>query len=396
MEPIRARLAGGSHGDGRARSATPVRREGPRGRAQVWLAGRGTFLAAVACCVWVAATTATASAQPATKLQVYTKPIEPFAFQRNGRAAGFSIELWDRVAREMDVRYELHWVQTVGEVIEAVRTRRADVGVAAISITAEREASIDFSTPFYESGLSILVNAQGRSAVSSILESVLTWDFLKLCGVLLGLLVVTAHLVWFFERKRNPEQFPEPYLQGVWESAWWAISTILSGGCDAKGPMVLGGRIVGAFWMLVCIIVITYFTAAITTIMTVNQLTSDISGPRDLPGLSVATVSGSTAERYLRSRRAKVRGFRTIDGAYAALNTKQVRAVVYDAPILMYHQSRSGNPQQMVVGRLFERQNYGIAMPANSPHRRAINQVLRLREEGFIDELNARWFGDES
>lgn len=339
---------------------------------------------------------APSATQDQRTLQVYTKPVEPFAFMRNGRPAGFSIDLWDRIAREMNVRYEVHWVRTVPELIDAVRTRRADVAVAAISITSEREAAIDFSTPFYESGLSILVNAEGKSTLDSVLEAIMTWDFLKICGVLFGLLVVTAHLVWLFERKLNPEQFPEPYLRGVWESGWWAISTILSGGCDAKGPMALAGRIVGAFWMLVCIIVITYFTAAITTIMTVNQLTSDINGPNDLPGQNVATVRGSTAERYVRGRHAKVRAVTTIDDAYAALNNRQVRAVVYDAPMLMYHARQAGGGRQMVVGRLFERQNYGIGLVQDSPHRKAINQaLLRLREEGFLDELSARWFGED-
>lgn len=145
--------------------------------------------------------------------------------------------------------------------------------------------------------------------------------------MLLILLVVCAHLVWFFERKANPEQFPQPYGKGLWESSWWAISTILSGGCDAKGPNHVAGRIFGAIWMLTCIIVITYFTAAITTVMTVSQLQSDINGPNDLPGKDVATVAGSTAEKYLNSHGAKVHTFPTIDEAFAAMDKKDVDAV---------------------------------------------------------------------
>jgi polar amino acid transport system substrate-binding protein len=207
------------------------------------------------------------------------------------------------------------------------------------------------------------------------------------------ILVLTGHLIWLFERKRNPEQFPETYLKGVWESSWWAISTILSGGCDAKGPNALGGRIVGAAWMLVCIVFITYFTASITTIMTVNQLTSDINGPRDLPGKTVATVQGSTAETYLKNNRVAPKVYPSIDAAFTALGKKQVQAVVYDSPMLLYH-LKSAPPDQQVVGGLFQRQNYGIAVPQGSPHRKAINEaLLKLRESGVLDELNAKWFG---
>jgi polar amino acid transport system substrate-binding protein len=328
-------------------------------------------------------------------LVVYTKPIEPFAFERNGKATGFSLDLWDRLAKDLGLTYELRWGKSVKDVIDVVAARQADVGVAAISITSEREKIIDFSQPFYEAGLSILVNAQPGSATSAIFETLASVETLKLLGILALFLLVTGHLVWLFERKINPEQFPEPYGKGVWESSWWAISTILSGGCDAKGPVALGGRIVGAMWMLICIVVITYFTAVITTIMTVNQLTSDINGPSDLPGKKVATVKGTTAEAYLLERGAKVSAFDTIDQAYAALANNDVKAVVYDEPILRYHVSTTGGSEERVVGPLFQRQNYGIAVQQDSPYRKRINEaLLRLREEGVLDEFQKKWFGD--
>jgi polar amino acid transport system substrate-binding protein len=353
--------------------------------------------AGVAWWIGVLALVVAAGAARAEQLRVYTKPIEPFSFQEDGKALGFSIDLWERVAREANVTYELHWVKKVGDVIDALKDKQADVGIAAISITSEREAVVDFSTPYYESGLGILARAEGQSAVGVILDAVLSMAFLKIILALVLLLLVTAHLIWFFERHRNPDQFPKPYRRGIWESAWWAISTILSGGCDAKGPMHVGGRIIGAFWMLICIVVITYFTAAITTIMTVNQLTSDITGAKDLPGQQVATVKGTTAEKYLRDHRAKVSTYDTIDQAFDALDRHDVKAVVYDEPVLLYHLKISGARDQAVVGRLFERQNYGIGLQDNSPYRKAINgALLKLRENGTLDELNTKWFGDQN
>jgi polar amino acid transport system substrate-binding protein len=331
-----------------------------------------------------------------TPLKIYTKPIEPFAYESEGKAVGFSIDLWDRLAKEAGITYELHWVKTVDEVIDAVKKKEADGGIAAISITAEREKVVDFSQPFYESGLGILVNASGQSSTAAMIKSFFSADFLKLCAVLLVLLVITAHLLWLFERKRNPEQFPASYFSGVWESAWWAISTILSGGCDNKGPIVIGGRIVGAFWMLTSIVLVAYFTASATAIMTVSQLSSDINGPADLPGKKVATVKGSTTERYLKAQRVVVRGYGTIDEAYVALSKKEVAAVVFDAPILLYHANTDTSAQHKVVGRLFQKQSYGIALQQNSPHRKAINEaLLKLRETGYLDELNTRWFGNQ-
>src|SRR5687768_14723547 len=334
-----------------------------------------------------------APAPPPAKLQVYTKPIEPFSFQRDGKDLGFALDLWQRVAAKIGAEYEVHWVATVGDLIEAVKTKNADVGIAAISITSEREKSVDFTTPYYESGLAILTRAQGKGIFALMKETFWTKGMAKGALVLLLLLVICAHLVWFFERRANAEQFPQPYGKGLWESSWWAISTILSGGCDAKGPNHVAGRLFGAIWMLTCIVVITYFTAAITTVMTVSQLQSDINGPNDLPGKDVATVGGSTAERYLNSHGAKVHAFPTIDEAFAAMDKKEVDAVVYDEPILSYHVNVAGAGGQTVVG-LFERQNYGIALQPGSPLRKQINTILlELSEEGVIDELREKWFG---
>ena len=49
---------------------------------------------------------------------------------------------------------------TVPELIDALKAGGADVGLGALSITAEREAVMDFSHPYYKSGLQILVSGR--------------------------------------------------------------------------------------------------------------------------------------------------------------------------------------------------------------------------------------------
>ena len=76
---------------------------------------------------------------------------------KNGRLAGYSIELWGRVVREArlpfdpDTGYKV--VENVTQMLDELRSGRANAGVAAVSITSEREKAIDFSYPFKESGL---------------------------------------------------------------------------------------------------------------------------------------------------------------------------------------------------------------------------------------------------
>lgn len=330
----------------------------------------------------------------AEKLRVYTKPIEPFSFTKDGRAAGFSLELWQRVAQEAGLEYEVTWVKTMPDLMEALRAGKADVAVAAISITSEREKNIDFSQPYYESGLQILVNKTNRGSSGLLLAALLNWDFARLLGVLALGLIASSHLLWWFERRRNPDDFPPGYARGVWESLWWTSSVLITGGCENKSPRGVGGRLVAVLWMLTGILLVSYVTASVTSALTVRSLSTGIQGPGDLPGQAIGTIAGSTAEKYLGDHKLDFRAYDSVEAATDALIGLQVKAVVYDAPVLLYRANQESGGQVVVVGRLFEKQNYGIGLQQDSRYRKAINQaLLKLAEEGYLAELRRKYFG---
>ena len=333
-----------------------------------------------------------------TKVRVVTKPIEPFSFMQNGKTVGFSIDLWEAVAKEAGLQFEMQNVETVPQMLDALKAKQADVAIAAISITAERHAMMDFSQPYYDSGLQILVAgnvaANRGNFATNITRQFFNWSTLRVLGSVLLVMFVISHLVWWFERRRNAEMYPEPYAPGVWESFWWTISMLCTGGCEAKGPMGVPARLIAILWMVVSIVLIAYFTAAVTTEMTVKSLTGDISGPGDLPGIKVGTVAGSTAETWLRNNKAKVSSYPDVASAIAVLNSGELKAVVYDAPVLRYYLSKKVGTRLRLVGPTFEKQFYVIGLQEQSPLRLPINRaLLALNERGFMDELQKKWFG---
>lgn len=342
----------------------------------------------------LAQTTAT---QP-QKLRVITRNLEPFSFEQDKRRVGFAAELWDNVAREAGFEYEVAVTDTAKNIIAAVQNKTADVGVGAISITADREKVIDFSQPFYESGLDILIvgGSGGFSTVWQILSNLLSWQILGGVAALIVVMLIVSHLVWMYEHKINSEMWPEKYSHGMWESFWWSISIFLVGGADNKGPVGVGGRIVAIVWMLLSIVAIALLTASLSAALTVNSLQGDISGPRDLPNKTVATIGGSAAETWLQNHGCKVSTFPDINACIDALKKGSVKAVVFDAPILKYALKNSGDDKLMTVGNLFDRNNYGFALQQDSPLRETINQaLLSLHEQGVTDALEKRWFGDD-
>ena len=342
---------------------------------------------------------APAATNPAAKIRVVTRNLEPFSFEKEGRRVGYAAELWDQLARETKLDYEVKVVNSAAEIIEELKNKTADVGVGAISVTAKREEVIDFTQPFYESGLQVLVNGGSGSFADSIFSLVKNLFNIELIGAFLLLMLtvfVISHLVWRFEHPLNGDQWPEDYKKGMLESFWWTISTLLVGGADNKGPIGVGGRIVAIVWMLLSIVLVSLLTASFTTTLTVNTLKGDINGPSDLPGRKVATVKGSTTETWLTAKGAKVVPYATVTECVAALKVKDVDAVVYDAPVLQYEAGKLNDEKLQMVGPVFERQNYSFALQQDSALREHLNQaLLKLTEQGVGNDLRKKYFGED-
>jgi ABC-type amino acid transport substrate-binding protein len=258
---------------------------------------------------------------------------------------------------------------------------------------------IDFSQPFYESGLQVLVAGGGGSFADNIFQLIKNLFSLELIGMFLLLMAamfVISHLVWRYEHKVNGDQWPEDYKSGIWESFWWTLSTLLVGGADNKGPVGIGGRIVAIVWMLLSIVLVSLLTASFTTTLTINTLKGDINGPGDLPGRKVATVKGSTTETWLNAKGAKVIPLDDAVACIAALRDGKVQAVVYDAPVLQYEAAKLNDEKLQMVGPVFERQNYAFALQQDSPLREKLNQaILTMHERGIGIELRKKYFGEE-
>ena len=324
-------------------------------------------------------------------VRVATKPLAPFVIKENDRWAGFSIDLWDKIAQDNGWKYEWVEVKTVTDQLAAVGNGSADVAMAGISITPEREAAVDFSHPYFNAGLQIMVPAGGDRSLSNMLRAVITPSLLRLLGIGLLVTMIMAHLIWLIERSANPE-FPRAYLPGVLEGLWYTIGSMGGNFMDER-PVTVIRKLVQMAWVVIGIILIAQFTASITSTLTVEKLGSSIQGPGDLPGKSVATVRGSTAARYLDSQHIAYTPVEKIDDAYDLLAVERVQAVVYDAPVLLYHAATEGKGSVQTTGPIFKEETYGIALPTGSPLRKPINEaLLRLKQDGTYEEIYNKWF----
>ncbi|MDX1415271.1 MAG: transporter substrate-binding domain-containing protein, partial [Candidatus Promineifilaceae bacterium] len=319
------------------------------------------------------------------------KEIEPFVFVEQDRFTGFSIDLWKEVALHAGLNFEIVKVETVAEQLDAVKSGKADVAIAAISMTPEREEDLDFSYPYFRAGLQILTVGEPVSIFSQLFSFVFSSGFLVgLAGIMVILLVI-GHIVWLVERQNNPD-FPRGYWNGVWEGLWWAAVTVTTVGYGDKTVKDKWGRLLGIFWMFAGLFLVANFTAFVTAEATVSRLETSINGIEDLSGKRVVTIEGTTPADYLQKEGIPFRSTKTVEEAYSLLENDRADAIVYDAPVLQYHVASTPHTGLKLVGSPFQHDDYGIAMAPNSKYEEVINQaLLELQVNGTYDELLAKW-----
>lgn len=86
----------------------------------------------------------------------------PFEFKNEkGEFTGFDVQLWDAIAKDLKLDYKWQTMDFNG-IIPALQSKSIDAAIAGITIKSSREQVVDFSYPYYDAGLVILVRADNN------------------------------------------------------------------------------------------------------------------------------------------------------------------------------------------------------------------------------------------
>ena len=333
------------------------------------------------------------------QVTVATKALEPFVFADSEAAdgsglRGYSIDVWNEIAERLGL--QTTWVvqESVGDILESTRNGDVDLAMAGISMTAERETFVDFSHPYYDSGLQVAVKPGADKATwRTIVELLTSRAVLTLVGGLLLLTTMVAHVVWWTERRHNHE-FPQSYRKGIGEALWWSSVSVVTGGEAVKNINRPLSRLFAVGWMVVGLFLFTFVTAQAASVITINGLQSDIAGIEDLPGRSVVTVEDTVADAYLREFNVPFQPISNLEEALEGVADGTYDAVVYDSPILAYRASTDYSGRIELAGEVFAPDPYGIALISGSDLREAVNaELLSMSRDGTLDALNQKWLG---
>jgi polar amino acid transport system substrate-binding protein len=332
--------------------------------------------------------------QGQTVKKVGVRVIAPFIMAENETYRGFSVELWRSIERELGWQSEFIRKESVRDLIASVAAKDVDLGIAAISITSQREEVIDFSLPMFDSGLQIMIraSASGGTPIQNMWTFLTSPGFVELLLVLALLIFVPLPIIWILERPKGSQMIEaNTKLGAFFKSLWWTTTTLIGQGTDT--PMSFGGKVLAITWMFVGLVFVSYFTGNVTAALTVQRLETGIKSPSDLYGRKIVTVEGTTAAAFIDSLGLDSIKMKDVPSAFEAIERGTVEAMVYDAPILMHYANTRGQGRMQMAGPVFKPEAYGIAFPLDSPLKEEVNRaLLRLKESGRYQEIYDRWF----
>jgi len=343
-------------------------------------------------------------------LKIGIKPSEPWVMydksvtKEQRKPIGFSIDLWNKIADNLDVKTEWVYYDSTSELIEAAKKREVDAAISAVTITSSREKEIDFSNSMYELGLQVMVDASKSSA--SVLElmgkEIKKMMTTKSILIFLLFLFITIHLRWYIDSKdKSSNLFDKRYRNGIIDSFWWGITMLVTWETPpSKGV----ARVIDLMWHIVGIIAISILTAIVTSALTAQAIGGSIRSEKDLAGKYVAAVATDAPRKYLEKIGANVIPVKSLDEGIALVRSGKAEALVHDGPRLVYLANQINKKEHQkvlaVAPFVFNPQNYGIVFPPKSELKEQVDRVLlQLREsdgldKSFHEKLKEKWLKD--
>ncbi|XP_066273061.1 glutamate receptor ionotropic, kainate 3-like isoform X4 [Branchiostoma lanceolatum] len=338
---------------------------------------------------------------------------------------GFCIDLITELAKEVDFEFHLYTVDdgkygsqdadgNWNGLVKDLMENKADLALAPLTISSDRERAIDFTKPFMEYGTGLLIKkppSEGRYLFAFLMPfQIVVWICILVALVCVGFMLYVTSRIRYMLRVGEP--FDNDRAFTLRNSIWFAYWSLVKRGGE-PAPRSLPIRILAGFWWLFALIVVSTYTANLTAFLTVKRLSSPIASLEDLAkqteiayGLEKDVFlynffreqdgTGSVFERMWHSMSADPNNFasslnegieKVRDGNYVFMD---------DEPILEYLVANDENCELMLVGKPFLYRGYGIATQRDGHLLDKLSvQILKMQESGRIGMLRDRWWPKE-
>ncbi|XP_044396519.1 glutamate receptor 2.7 [Triticum aestivum] len=317
---------------------------------------------------------------------------------------GFCIKVFDEVVDNLpyQVLYDYHGFDdgqgnsngTYDELIYKLYLKEFDAVVGDVTILANRSLYVDFTLPYTESGVRMLVPVLDRRQKTA-------WTFLKPLTADLWLgtgafVVFTGFVVWCIE---NHEDFKGTPANQIGSVFYFSFSTLVFAHREKIKNNL--SRIVVVVWLFVVLIVQQSYTASLSSILTVEQLQPTVTNLDEVirKGSHVGYLNDSFLPGLLKSLKideSKMIALNSVEEYNDALSTGKVAVIVDEIPYLKLFLSKYCHNYTM-TGPIYRFDGFGYAFPLGSPLTADITRgILKLASSGKMAELQKDLYGDKS
>lgn len=330
-------------------------------------------------------------------LKIDVSTFEPFVALNNGKITGFDIDVVENLTSKNGYKCEYR-VVPFDDIFKGIQDGSADFAIGGISITGSRESQVDFTHPYFLTGKQILVmNKKDEHRITKYVSSiVLNTNIPKIFIIFFCFVVLAAHIVWILERGDN-QSIHKDYFQGIFDTIYFVVTTMATVGYGDISPRKRKTKLIVMLVMLSGIALFSWSISEFQAEIVKQKLDYGIRNKEDLKGHKIAVVSGTTSESAIReSDGLNVVKVDDIKDAYFALFMEDVDAVISDSAILKYYAKVKGKGKVSVVGDLFGKESYGIAMKEGNSMRNKLNieiikMILDEDADGSYISLMNKW-----
>ncbi|XP_073265988.1 glutamate receptor 2.8-like [Populus alba] len=323
---------------------------------------------------------------------------------------GFCIDVFDAVVKALPYALPYEYIPfakpdgepagTYNDLAYQVYLKNYDAVVGDITIAYNRSLYIDYTLPFTESGVSMIVPiADNNSKNAWVFMKPLTWDLWVTSFLFF---VFIGFVVWVLEHRIN-EDFRGSVADQAGTSFWFSFSTMVF--VQRERVVSNLSRAVIIIWCFVVLILTQSYTASLTSLLTVEQLQPTVTDVRVLikKGEYVGYQKGSF-----------------VLGLLLDLGFDKSKLMVYSSPEECHHLFSKGSGNggiaaafdelayiKLILSRYcskytmidpkFKTGGLGFVFPKGSPLVPDISRaILNVTEGDEMKQIEGAWFGEKS
>lgn len=315
------------------------------------------------------------SISKADTLTVGTYVSPPFVMESGEGYSGIAIELWEQVAKDLGGTFKLEiFPKDIDMLIDKVEKNEIDILLGSVTINSERISKVGFSQPYFRTDLSI---ASGKSSASwvKLLVQVASGELLKWVLLLLALLWVLGFFVWLVERNKN-DDFRKG-VAGIFDGFYFISVVMTTVGFGDKAARTMAGKLLVILWMFVALGITGIFIGNISSALTIGKMETTVNSVNDLKRIEVGCVDHTVSARFLERKGVQFTSFSSVPDGLKAIEKGDIKAFVYDTPILKHYINELGYTEIMDLSdSKYFPQYYGLALSKQVGIERELNSSI--------------------